>query len=72
MQAFRSAIDAAERAQDARLQQSKLQSQEATRFTYATISGGMVLSLVFLAAVLLWLNHAEAERILDGEWVGAS
>ncbi len=63
MQAFRSAIDEAERAQDARLQQSKLQSQEATRFTYATISGGMVLSLVFLAAALLWLNHAEAERI---------
>ncbi len=63
MQAFRSAIDEAERTQEAHLRQSKLQSQDAARFTYATISGGMVLSLVFLAAALLWLNHAEAERI---------
>ena len=63
MQDFRAAIDEAERAQDARLRQTKLQAQDAARFTYATISGGMVLSLVFLAAALLWLNHAEAERI---------
>ena len=63
MQALRAAIDEAERAQNARLRQSQLQAQDAARFTYATISGGMVLSLVFLAAALLWLNHAEAERI---------
>ena len=62
MRAFRAAIDQAQHTQGERLQQYKLESQTASRFAYAIISGGMVLSLLILASALLWLNYAETER----------
>ena len=62
MQAFRAAVDAAERTQGERLLQSKSDAQRLSGFAYALIAGGMMTSLAVLIAALLWLNQGEAAR----------
>ena len=62
MQAFRAAVDAAERAGGERLLQSKADAQRLSQFVYAIIAGGMMTSLSILIAALLWLNQGEAAR----------
>ena len=62
MQAFRAAVDAAERTEGERLLQSKSDAQRLSGFAYVLIAGGMMTSLSILIVALLWLNHGEAAR----------